>query len=201
MRPRRAASILQLRRNLSREIGALPLDTFAERETRKAGNPNRRARSFAGLLNHLRYLGLLIDDKYLLEQDELLVKFAQPPFDHSVDYRVGFAGGARLFAQHVAFAVERGLRHRGDIEIERVRCRDMHRQLLAESGQLIGRSGRAERDEHPDLAEARAERVVNIRENSALFGRKALDAAQYQIFADCRDQMRQLLLDGPTGFR
>src|SRR3984893_14403456 len=77
----------------------------------------------------------------------------------------------------------------------------MHRQLLAEPGALVGRNGRAERDEHPDLAEARAERVVDIRENGALSGREALDAPQHQIFADCRYQMRQLLLDSPTGSR
>src|ERR1700720_3278883 len=198
---RRTASVLQLRRNLGREIGALPLDPLAQCKTRKAFNADRRAYGFAGLLDDLRDLGLLIDDEDLLEKYELLIEFAQPPFDHSVDYRVGFAGGARLFSKHVAFAVERGLRHRGDIEIERVRRRDMHRQLLAEPGELVGRNGRAERDEDPDLAEARAERVVDIRENGALFGREALDAPQHQIFADCRDQMRQLLLDSPTRSR
>src|SRR2546423_11744314 len=75
----------------------------------------------------------------------------------------------------------------------------MHRQLLSEPGQLVGRSARGEGNDHADLTEARAERVVDIREDGALFGREARDAAQHQVLADCRDQMRQLLLDGPTG--
>src|SRR3954464_11963290 len=63
---RRTASVLQLRRNLGREIGALPLDPLAQCEARKAFDADRRAHSFAGLLYDLRDLGLLIDDEDLL---------------------------------------------------------------------------------------------------------------------------------------
>ena len=42
-----------------------------------------------------------------------------------------------LFAQYVALAVERRRRHRGDVEIERVGGRDMHRQLPPERRQRV----------------------------------------------------------------
>src|SRR5580700_8659868 len=168
---RRNASVFQLRRNLGREIRALPLNSLAQRETRKTFNANRRTRGFARLLDNLRNLGLLIDDEGLLEEHKLLVKFAQATFDHSVDDRVGFAGGPRLFPQHVAFAVERGWRHRGDVEVQRVRRRDVHRQLLSKACQLVGGSTRGEDNNHADLTEARRESVVDVSENAPLLGR------------------------------
>src|SRR5258708_18940623 len=68
------SSVLQLSSNLCREVGTLPLDTLAEGEPRKACHPNRCTGRLASLLNHPRHLGLLIDDKDLLEQHELLIK-------------------------------------------------------------------------------------------------------------------------------
>src|SRR5215469_1980319 len=104
-----------------------PFDTFAEREAHEAFDPNRRTGRLARLIEQFRDLGLLIDHKYLLEQHELLMEFTQPALDHLVDDRGRLAAGERLFAQNLALAIERRLRHRRNIEIERVRRRDMHR--------------------------------------------------------------------------
>src|SRR5215831_11078131 len=119
-------SVLQLRRNLGCEIGRLPLDALAEGKADEALDSDRRPGSLAGLLNHFRDLGLLIDDKDLLEQHELLVELPQAPLDHPLDHRIGFAACLRLLAEHAALAVERRWWHRSDIEIERVRRGYMH---------------------------------------------------------------------------
>ena len=120
------------------------------------------------MLDQLGDLSLLIDDEDLLKQDELFIKFAQPALDHPLNDPVGFAAGPRLFAQYVALALQRCWRHRGNIEIERVRSRDMHRQLLSKLPQFLSRRRRGKGNKHPDLSDPRAERVVDIGENRPL---------------------------------
>ena len=106
--------------------------------------------------------GLLVDDKGLLEQDDFLVKLAQPPVDHLFDDRIGLPARARLLAQDPAFAVEGRLRYRSDVEIQRARCRDMHGQLLAEARQLVSAGARCQGNDDADPADSRAERVVDV---------------------------------------
>ena len=54
---------------------------------------------------------------------------------------------------------------------------------------------------HADLAEPGAERVVHIGKHAAVPDREPGRAAQHQIFADRRDQMRQLFLDRAASTR
>src|SRR5215471_3078271 len=121
-----SVSVAQLRCYLGGEIGRRALDALAEGEAGKTLDPNRRSGGLAGLLDDPRDLGLLVDYEDLVEQHELFEELAQPPLDHSLDHRIGFAACLRLLAQHGAFAVKRRLRHRSDIEIERVRRGYMH---------------------------------------------------------------------------
>src|SRR5215472_2900335 len=195
------SSVLELGRHLGRKIGAMPVDPLAEREARKAADPNRSAGGLPRFLDHPRYLGFLIDNKNFLEQHDLLVELAQSPVDHLLDDFLRPPGRERLSPQHVALAVKRGSRHRGDVEIERTGCSDMHRQLLAEHRQLVRDDGRSQGDNDADLADSWSECVVNIGEHTSLTGRQPPQPSQYQVFADGRDQISKLRLDRAPGAR
>ena len=146
--------------------------------------------SFAAASTTLRYPGLAVDHKDLIEQHRLFVEFAQPPLDHALDDLFGLAAAGRLLAQNGAFAVERRRRHRGDVEILRVGGRDMHRQLPAQRRErLAGRLG-FERHQHADLAEARRQRIVHIGGDDAALDREPRRPAQHQVLADARRPVR-----------
>src|SRR5215468_8460167 len=101
------ASALELSGHLRRKIGTVAVNSLAEGEARKAGDANRHPSRLSRLLDDIGDPGLLVDDKDLLEQDDFLVKLAQPAIDHLFDDRVGLPARARLVAQDPAFAVER----------------------------------------------------------------------------------------------
>ena len=77
----------------------------------------------------------------------------------------------------------------------------MHGDLLAQLGQLVLVAGGLERDQHADLAEARLDRVVDIRDHHAVGHGQNLRAAQGHVLADGRDVVGQLLLNGAAGLR
>jgi len=60
-------SALKLSRNLGREIGAIAIDPFAKGKAHEARYPNRPTGCLRSLLDHQGYLGLLVDDKDLLQ--------------------------------------------------------------------------------------------------------------------------------------
>src|SRR6266700_6886278 len=105
-------SVLELSANLGGEIGGRAVDALAEDEEHKSGDPDRRAHFLGGRLDDLADAAFAVDHEDLLEEHDLLVEFAQPAFDHALDYRVGLGRRLRLLAQHRALAVERPGRHR-----------------------------------------------------------------------------------------
>src|SRR5579875_2693200 len=121
-------------------------------------------------------------------------------FDHLGDLAL-LIDDEDLLAQHRTFALERRRRHRSDVEIERIRRGDVHRQLLAEIGELFGRSLRGERDNDADPADPGPQSVVHIGGDDAFIDREPLRATQYQILADRRDQMNEFLRDAAAGAR
>src|SRR6266436_2154915 len=195
------ASALELSSHLRRKIGTMAVNSLAEGKARKTGDANRRPGRLSRFLDDIRDPGLLVDDKDLLEQNDFLVKLPQPPIDHLFDDRIRLPARPRLLAQDTAFAVERGLRYRDDVEIERARRRDMHGQLFAEARQLVSAGARRQGHDDTDPADSRAERVMDVREDSTFSDRQPLQPAQYQILSDRRDQVCQLGLDRSTRAR
>src|SRR5208283_1538303 len=190
-----SSSALELSGYLGGEVGSMAINSFAEGEAGETSNLNGRAGRLPRLFHHRRYSGPLIDHKDLLEQDDILVELAQPAVHHPFGDVLGLAARLRLLAQYAALAVERRLRHRSDVEIERARRCDMHRQLLAERCQPFVGSGGRQDDNDADLADARAERIMDVRKHRALPGRQSHYPAKDQILSDRRDQMGQLGFD------
>ena len=77
----------------------------------------------------------------------------------------------------------------------------MHGQPLAERLQVRGPAGALHGHQHPDLAQARRQRVVHVRCKDARLHGEHRRPANPQVFADGCDQAGQLLLDGLAGFR
>src|SRR5712691_10396384 len=120
-------SALELSANLGGEIGGRAVDALPEDEEHKSGDPDRRAHFLGGRLDDLADAAFTVDHEDLLEEHDLLVEFAQPAFDHALDDLLRLGGGLSLLAQHRALAIERRRRHRGDVGVERVGGRYMHR--------------------------------------------------------------------------
>src|SRR5262249_58030106 len=81
----RVSSALKLSRHLGREIGAIAIDPLTKGEAHEARYPNRSTGCLRCSLDHQGYLGLLVDDKDLLQQNNLLVELAQPPIYHPLN--------------------------------------------------------------------------------------------------------------------
>src|SRR5580704_7165721 len=189
----------ELGSDLGGKIGRRPLDPLAQREAGEGGDPDRLAGRFGRSLDNLADPAFAVDHEDLLQEHDLLIEFAQPALDHALDDRLGLAAALGLLAQYRALAVERRRRHRGDIEIERVCRRDMHRQLAAEGGKRLAGRIRFERHQDADLAEAGGQGVVHVRSDLPLPDGKPLDPAQYQVLADPPDQLGELGGDGAAG--
>src|SRR6266851_659503 len=184
-------SVLELGANLGGEIGRRPLDALAEDEAHKSGHPDRRAEFLGGRFDDLADASFAVDHEDLLEENDLLVEFAQPAFDHALDDRLCLGARLRLLAEHRALAVERRRRHLGGVDVERLGGRDVHRQLSPQSGQRIALGFGFERDQHGDLAETRRQGIMDIGGNDSAPDLETCRAAEHKVFADSRDQLGQ----------
>src|ERR1700720_2197377 len=158
----RMYSVLELGADLGGEIGGRPFDALAEDEEHKSGDPDRRTGFLGGCFDDLADPAFAVDHEDLLEEHDLLIELAQPAFDHALDDRLRLGGCLRLLAQHGALALERGRRHLGDIEVERLGGRDLHRQLPPERRDRLALGSGFERHQDADLAETGGQRIMDI---------------------------------------
>src|SRR5262249_46868060 len=89
------------RPDLGGEVVGRPVDPLADRETDKAGDPDRRSGLFRRGFDNLADPALAVDHVHLVEQHGVLVELAQPALDHAVDDTRGLAALERLLAQHL----------------------------------------------------------------------------------------------------
>ena len=79
---------------------------------------------------------------------------------------------------------------------QRIRGRDMHRDLTAERSELVGFARRLQRDDHAHFAGAIDHGIVDIARDNALADLKRSGATQRHVFADGGDRIGDGGLDG-----
>ena len=124
-----------------------------------------------------------------------LRNLARPP---STIFSTMFCGLPLSFAFSIAIERSRSTSAGSSslaVERQRMGRGDVHRDLLAERAQRLGRRRALERDQHADLAEARRDLVVDVGHDRALVHLEHRGAAQRLVLADLGDVVGQLLLD------
>ena len=111
----------------------------------------------------------------------------RPELDDLVDHVLGLALLAELVGQNILLALDHRRIDAGGIDGERVRRRNMHRDLTAERGQFVRLAGRLQRDQHAHLAETVGHGAVDVAADRALLDREPLGAAQRHVLADLGD--------------
>ena len=143
--------------------------------------------------------GLVVDHEQLAQQGIFLAELGHRAFDHLLDDVGRLAAFLGLLDRDRALALDqRGVEALG-VERQRVGGGDVHRNLLAERLQRLGRGRALKRDQHADLAHARRDRIVDIADHRALADLEHRGAAQRLVLADGGDVVGQLLLDRAAG--
>ena len=129
----------------------------------------------------------------------VLAELGHRAFDHLLDDVGRLAALVRLLDRDRALALEQCRVQILGVERQRIGGGDVHRQLLAQSLQGLGRGRAFERDQHADLAHARRGGVVDVADDEPFRDLEHRGAAQRLVLADGGDIVGQLLLDGAAG--
>jgi hypothetical protein len=141
-----------LRRDLGGEIRRLLFDALAERVAHERRHRDGCANLALGLLQRLRDGLRGVDHEGLVQEADLLEVGLQAGFHDLLDDVRRLA--RVLIGEHGLLARDRLGGNAGRIDRDRVRGRDVHRDLLAEKHERVGGSGRLQADQHADLAKA-----------------------------------------------
>src|SRR5690606_8022837 len=87
-------------RNFRRKIALFLLDPLANCEAGHAGHRDRFTDLLGDRVNGGLHGAFAVDHEGLLEQDDVLVEFAETAFDHFGDNRLGLAGFPRLLREN-----------------------------------------------------------------------------------------------------
>ena len=123
-------------------------------------------------------------DKGLIEQADLLIESLEPRFDDLVDDIRRFSLRLVLVGKDLLLPPNDIGIERGSIDRLRIGRGDVHCHHASKAGKLVGLSGRLQRHDHPDLAQALVDGVVNITGNHAIADRQARCPPQRHVLTD-----------------
>ena len=122
-------------------------------------------------------------------------------FEQTVFLGEGFEAGGHNFFHHIgrlarilffengSFTCQHILRHRSDVEGNRVGRCNMHRQQTAKASDLVLAASAFESNQHTNLAHAGGGLVMNVRCHDAVSYCQASRAAHCHVFTNGRDHL------------